>query len=414
MNRVYIFIMIGLIFLAFFGIYYTPVFGDESEYHYPMVRNITIESIVNPDSNYSSAYPPLPYTILKLFYKVCPSIYMLRVVNFIIYICMLVAFYKLTAMYMKNNIPVMFLLSLNPYAFKSAYILYMFNWGLLFSGISLYFWFNKQKIINRYLSIFFMTCAVYSSQWMLAVPISLIGFQIINNISGESLFNQIRNLNYRDILVLLIPYILFFPLYYYWGGLVHSNVTMHRINPNISSFQKIFIVIGYFYFMYLTLINRKISLAIIFFIIVLIPLMYLFIPEPASDFGIGYMSGIPSRVAAVLEQYTFISSSISLSILSIIGLLLIISSIKYIKIANNLEKVCFIIFIMMGISFIMSEKLGTSHVMISLQFLSIAIISMYKRSIKYGRVVMKILITWWVVNVFVYNIYIIFIRSAQG
>ncbi|MCK4256574.1 hypothetical protein KAX35_06780 [candidate division WOR-3 bacterium] len=62
----------------------------------------------------------------------------------------------------------------------------------------------------------------------------------------------------------------------------------------------------------------------------------------------------------------------------------------------------------------MSEKLGTSHVMISLQFLSIAIISMYKRSIKYGRVVMKILITWWVVNVFVYNIYIIFIRSAQG
>ena len=100
----------------------------------PLAQNISWHKIVSADSDYSSAYTPLPYIIGKLFYRIKASLYTLRVVNGLVYFPTIFIAFKLFFQIDKMNaFALAALCSLNPYLLRAGYVYLMSNYGILFT-----------------------------------------------------------------------------------------------------------------------------------------------------------------------------------------------------------------------------------------------------------------------------------------
>ena len=144
--------------------------GDESAYHAPLAETINWHSIINSHSNYSSAYTPLPYLIGNIFYKIWPSLYMLRLLNWLVVLMSVFIFYKIASRIVpENKWESTLLFTANPYLLRASFIYVMFGYGLLFALIGIYLYFYAEMKYNYLLTNIFFGLAVLSMQWMLVL-----------------------------------------------------------------------------------------------------------------------------------------------------------------------------------------------------------------------------------------------------
>ncbi|HPN38648.1 MAG TPA: hypothetical protein PL041_09605, partial [Melioribacteraceae bacterium] len=124
---------------SFIAIFFTPVWGDELLYHIPTAKNFTFSVLFGDNLLYNTAYTPLPYIIGKTFINMWDSYILLRLINFLIFLCLLLVFYKIFILLNKKPLFFILLLISNPYLLRASTTYYMFNYGLLFAFIAFYF-----------------------------------------------------------------------------------------------------------------------------------------------------------------------------------------------------------------------------------------------------------------------------------
>ncbi len=146
-KTIYIVLLSFLLLFCFITIFLIPSWGDEITYHYPNADQISLNRIINHNSSYSSAYTPFSYIIGKVGLIFYNSIITLRLLNFIVLIILIVFLYKICKEISNEPIYFTLLLICNPYILRSSFTYYLFNYGLTFRIIVLYFYFFSKPSI---------------------------------------------------------------------------------------------------------------------------------------------------------------------------------------------------------------------------------------------------------------------------
>lgn len=356
-------LLLALLFYCFILIFVTPVRGDEIKYHYPSARNFSLKEVVSPESLYSSAYGPIPYLLGSILLKIYDSIHVLRLLNYLI--VMLLAFFLLKIGEAKSNEPALFALVVisNPYLLKSAFTYHMFNYGLLFTIVGVYFFFFSK--INKKLLVSHIAfgLAVLSQQWMIVVVLSVFLIDLFRIFARPmSLFRIAKNVGLK-IIVLLPALCLFLS----WRGLTHPNFQSHALHPSFEHLTGTLANWGFIaglivLFHWQSLLKRQFVPMLFLF-----PLLYLSIPEHSMGHGIHVITGGIAQLSTQIQNHLLIPYDIILFIFSVLGLLSIILIIR--KRENLFEQ--FLKYSLIGFlaAFVSSSRLSSSHVFLSIPFL---------------------------------------------
>ncbi len=356
-----------LIVYSFIAIFITPTFLDEDEYHYPNVQNITLHEVVTPNSTYSTAYGPLPYFIAVPVIKMYDSLYSLRIVNYIVLILILIFVFKISKHLSDDPKTITLLIIANPYLLRSAFTYHMFNYGLLFVLMGIYYYFyTKHKYKYSILHICFCM-AVLSQQWLLVVVSAFFLYEITKSIEEGVTFSALKKTVIKSVsykVIFLLP-VLF--LFYKWGGLKHPNFQEYGLTPSLQHFTGTlanwgFVMMFVVLFYYRNLLKTK-YIPVLF----LTPLLFLTIPEHFYTHGVTKITGIVSQFATQIESYTFFPYKISMFMLSLFGLMALVLIVK--KSESKID--LFYKYILLGflVAFTAITKLGSTHIFSSLPFL---------------------------------------------
>jgi hypothetical protein len=360
-KKVFVFMVMGSICIfCLVAIFITPGFGDEINYHSPLARNISWRQVMDLHSDYSSAYTPLPYLIGSAALKIWDSLYALRILNYLVFLAMICAFHLLASNFLKDGWLLTFLVFLNPYLMMSAFVYYMYNWGLLFAFLGLYFYLVRN---SNLLANLFVSLAVLSQQWMLVLVIAIW-------LHGWVLFRE-RKITLRVFMkgtlwqfFFLAPAIL---LFIRWQGLTHPNFSSHAMSP---SFEHLSAVLSHFGFIMLFPIlatARGFFRAKYIPLLFSAPLFWLSIPRHASLSDLTHISGYLSHGAMKIEHFLHVPYRWVIFILILPGLLLILS------VANKIEneKIRVFGYAILGLTaaLVASVRLTTAHVYLVVPFI---------------------------------------------
>jgi len=351
----------GVVLLfCFIAIFITPSFGDETRYHYPLARNISLNQIMDPHSDYSSTYMPLPYLIANAFLKMFPSLYTVRFLNYAIFLLLIYFFYLLARKFSHDPWLLTLLAFLNPYFLMSSFVFYMYNWGPLFALLGLYFYSVKKSLP---LAGLFLSFAVLSQQWMLMLAVAIMLYEGIQLIQGEitlGLFSK-RALT---IFIFLTPAIF---LFVNWQGLVHPNFVSHALRPSFEHLSAVLSHFGFIMFfpvisVSFSFINKKhIPL------ILLLPWFWLSIPAFSSYSDLNHITGFFPHLAMKFDQYLGLPYQVTMFLFIIPGILSLAMLMK----KTNYEETDFLAYGALGLftAFVASARLASAHIYIALPFL---------------------------------------------
>ena len=309
-------LLIVLLVYCLIAIFITPTWGDEIKFHYPNTQNFSIDKVINPDSDYSSAYGPLPYFFGFTILKIYNSIYLLRVLNFIIVILLAVFVYKIGKKICRDPITLTFLAIANPYLLRSAFTYFMFAYGILFIMICIYYYYFSNNKYRFLISYFFLGLAILSQQWMLVFVFAFFLVDLIR------IFNQSSGaiLLVKSTLTKIIFLLPAFFLFYTWKGLTHPNFQTHGLHPSFEHFTGTLANWG-FATALIVLFNYKSLLKVKYiFVIFILPLIYLSIPEHSSIHGIKLITGVTAQLATQLESFILIPYKVTMFVFSFLGL----------------------------------------------------------------------------------------------
>ncbi len=258
------------------------------------------------------------------------------------------------------------LLISNPYLLRSSFVYYMFNYGLLFATIGIYFYFfsnNKHKIILAHL---FWGLAVLCQQWMLIIIFSifLLEFNLfLKRELEKKLF--IKGVIYK--LFFLLPS---FILFSFWQGLTHPNFQFHKLDPSFNHLTGTLAnygIVGIFILLFNFKKYFKVQyLPLIYFL----PIIYLTIPSHSEHLGFDVITGVASQLSIQLQKYFSMPYKINMFFLAAIGMMVLIAVIS--KNSNNFS--FFLKNVILGflIAFSSSTALGAVHIFVSFPFLLLA------------------------------------------
>lgn len=361
MKKYLVYALMGMIGLfCFVAIFITPSFGDELNYHYPLARQISCKQILDPNSDYSSAYGPLPYLIGNVFYKIFPSLYTLRILNYFVFILMIYVFSLLVEKFSKDSWLLTLLVFLNPYFLMSSFVYYMYNWGPLFALAGLYFYQIKR---SYFFTGFFMSMAVLSQQWMLVFILSILLHESI--LAMECKISFSRFMKYSLIICIFSAPVVV--LFIKWSGLTHPNFSSHALHP---SFEHLGSVLAHFGFILLFPVLENIRHFIVkknIWLLFLLPLFWLSIPAYSMSSGLQQISGCFSYAAMLLNNYMNIPYKLTMFLFIIPGLFSIVFILK--KTTADLFAVTNYFIIGFLIVLIASVRLTSAYVYICIPFL---------------------------------------------
>ena len=361
-----IMLLIILLVTCFIFIFTTPFWGDETSFHYPTTSNISISSIIGSNSNYDSAYTPLPYLLGSIICKINNSIYALRLFNYIIFLTLIFFLYKISLNFRDDPITFLLLLTCNPYLLKSSFTYNMTNYGLLFAIIGIYFYFfsqNKHKII---LAHFFWGISVLCQQWMLIIVFSIFLHETILLIEkklGKKYF--IKGILFK-FLFLLPSFILFL----FWKGLTHPNFHHHEIMPSFAHLTGTLANFGIAGILILVFNFKKYNKAQYLLLVYLLPIFFLTVPAHSEGMGINVITGVASQLSMYIQKYLYLPYKLNMFFLATIGMMIIVVIIS--KKNNNFNS--FLKYSILGFlaAFTCSELVGADHIFMALPFLFFA------------------------------------------
>ena len=404
-NYLYFFIVITIVSLIILGMIKTPTFGDEKNFHLPLIKNINWSMIFDLDSNYSSAYPPLPYLLLKFFYKIHPSVFTIRIINFIVFVfCSVFFYYVIKIKKEKWSFPLTLLFVLNPYLIRASYVFYMINYGLLFALISLWFYFKVKNRYNLILSHLFLLCAVLSMQWMLMVVVGIWLFEFDKYVRKKYRKQEFIK---RTLYKVIFLWPVFF-LFWHWKGLTHPNFHAHVLKATIPHLSASLAVVGFWFIIPVISNIKSLSWNILKWLIFILPVVFLGQPQHSSPQGFPRgpytITGIVSTFCKKLEIMAHIPYTISTTFFTVSGIVLLIFLFKNIKDSDSIS-----LYVSLGliVSFTVSALLGASHIFILIPFILLALpLQLWKKTTLELVIMQAFLIS------VVYNVYVIFYASS--
>jgi hypothetical protein len=393
----------GLITLAVVGIIETPVWGDEKHFHIPNAINFSFERVVSPDSDYASAYAPLPYLMGYMVWQIYPSYFTLRLLNLLIFFGLLILFFKIN----ENLAPHAFILTLlliaNPYLVRSAYSFYMFNYGLFFVLLGIYLQYYSNWRFSEYLSSFSLALAVLSQQWMLIVVASIYMVKFRELVEKKAKSDEWYS-GALQIIIALGPGLLLFAS---WKGMTHPNFASHALSPTFAHLTGTLANWGFaFILLVFTQFKSVFDVKYLPFLFIVV-LLFLGLPIHSYDVGPESVSGIATRIFGEMSNKTGIPFGYLFIFPVLAGLILLI------KVVQNYSEEDVIVYAIAVIGFLTaftaSVRLGASHIYLSIPFL----IMVFKREIieskrlQFGLSLQLYLIT------IIYNLYIIYIKAPK-
>ncbi|MBK9282728.1 MAG: hypothetical protein IPM51_00200 [Sphingobacteriaceae bacterium] len=362
-NKITFILLILLLLSTFIAIFLTPCWGDEKYYHYPNVANISVSNIIDRNSSYSSAYTPLPYVLGSILYEINDSIYLLRILNYLILLILIIYFYKISLGLRNDPLVLVLLLVSNPYLLRNSFVYYSGNYGLLFAVIGIYFYFfsiKKSKIIVAHI---FWGLSILCQQWMLIIIFSIFLHelnQLIKNKLDYAFF--LRGILYKSLS--LLPAII---LFLFWGGLTHPNFQQHKLTPSFIHLTGVLAnygLIGTFIVMFnLKKFLKSQYLLLLFFL----PIIYFSVPAHSEIQGTNVITGVASQLCTQLQKYLQFPYEISMFLLAAAGMMLVVVIIS--KANDNFSS--FLQYTILGflVAFSSSTVLGATHIFISVPFI---------------------------------------------
>lgn len=309
-NQILIFSL--LIFVFFFLLSLSKISSftlDETVFHYPNVLNFYengVGAIFN--TKYSAANTPLPYIIIAVIAKVTgPSLLLARIVTGIV---SLFAFFFATRLLkaLGSSNYSFFVILFFPYFFVNSFIFYAVNYGLFFATIALLIYYHKKEQFSyksNFIVGLFLSCAVLCQQFYLMVPIAIMITEFFMAFRQKS-DNRVQLFKRMVISYILLglPLIVPFLLFFKWGGLTHPNFREFTLAFYPSTLVAILFVSGFNYMPYLLQsirqINKwEISIASLLSII----LVLLFRPTFISyGQGAGLFTGLTYHLITISEK----------------------------------------------------------------------------------------------------------------
>ena len=306
-------VLIALLIFCFVAIFFTQSYGDELVYHFPLAQKIGVAQILDPHSDYSSAYTPLPYLIAHSLLKIVPSLMAVRILNYIVFLLSLWVFFSLVGRYSGDPWSLTLLYALNPYFLLSSIIFYLYNWGPFFALLGLYFYLHKKRF---FLACMFLAFSVLSQQWMLAVVAAVLLNETLC-LARRCISLQQSAARAALLITAMAPVIL---LFWNWGGLVHPNFASHRLQPGFEHLSAVLSHLGFLLFFLVVARTRDFMRRRYVPFLFLLPLLWLAIPAFASNSDPQVITGFLPHAAMKLELYLHVPYRITMFLLSTLGL----------------------------------------------------------------------------------------------
>lgn len=388
----------GVAVLCFVAIFITPSFGDELNYHYPLAKNITIKTIVDPGSDYSSAYMPLPYLLGNVLLRLFDSLLALRILNFIVFLLAIFFFDRIALSMTKEHKQLTLLAFLNPYLLFSSFVYYMYSWGVLFALLGLYFYLMRR---SKPVADIFLALAVLSQQWMVVVVAAIIIHEGTLVLERRLSLAQWGIGIARKTLFLLPAAAIFIS----WRGLTHPSFSSHGLHPSFEHLNIVLVNLG-FMFVLVVLANFKSFLKTRYLpLIFLLPILYLSIPAFSSYNGINQINGFIANFADKVDKVVHIPFSWVLFPFIAAGLLLLVLLLK----GRTFDDKDIFLFIVCGFiaAFVAHSRLASAHVYLSLPL----VILFLQREILSQKWLPKAMFIQYLLIAAVYLIFTIFFRS---
>ncbi|GAB4286497.1 MAG: hypothetical protein Kow0068_12060 [Marinilabiliales bacterium] len=353
-----------MIISALVMLFVAKPWGDEHNYHYPNSKYFSLDRITEPDSEYSSAYGPLPYLLGKIILFFHDSITYLRILNFVVFLILGIYVFLISRKLTDFSIILTLLIISNPYLLRSAFTYYMFNYGLMFSIVGIYFYFFSTFKYKYLIAHLFFGLAVISQQWMLIIICSIFLLELFRfEFKKESIIKIASG-----VLVKLLVLLPAFYLFYTWQGLTHPNFRAHSLHPTFEHLNASFANWGFIaLFIFVIYFKKYLWKKELIPLLFILPILFLTIPIHSSGHGSEQITGLTAQIATQLAQLTFIPYKITFFIFIISGLSLTVMAI--IKRKNNFEYFLFFVILSFLVAFTSSTLLGASHIFVSAPFI---------------------------------------------
>lgn len=345
------------------AIFFTPGWGDEINFHYPNSKNISLKQILDANSSYSSAYTPVPYLIGRVIIAVHDSLTALRLFNFIATLLLVYFFYRIASFFSATPLLLTLLLTANPYLLRSAFLYYMFNFGMLFAILGIYFYFVSTSSYKYLFAYICWGLAVLSQQWMLMLFVASWIMEFHEYLGKSMSLVRLLCLSLLKMGVLLPALVLFV----FWHGLTHPNFHYHALHPGFEHLNATLANWGLAAIL-IVLYNYKKVIRINYLpLLFLAPLFYLAVPVHSINPGSHLSNGVAVQMASQIARLTPLSYQSCLLGLALFGLAVLVLILS--KQHETLE--IYMKFALLGFlaAFVASTNLGASHILISLPFL---------------------------------------------
>lgn len=312
-------------------------------------------------SQYSSAYPPLPYLFGKLVLRIHPTLETLRVLNLVVFLVSLGLFYLIAGKVSRSPGLLTSLYALNPYLLKASFAYLMYNWGLAFALAGIYIYFFKPRPFQP-MAHFFLGAAVLSQQWLLAVVAAILVSEFLEFRQGKKNAAELAWLLLQKILFLSPAAILFFR----WHGLVHPNFASHSLQPTIEHLNAVLANLGLALFFIVAFHLKKLVIRRNVALIFLLPLLWLAIPVHSSGHGPRVVTGIASQLSVKLADLVGAPYKLTMLFLILCGLAALCLLLS--REEEGLRGVMKYALLALLMAFMASSRLAASHIYASLPF----------------------------------------------
>lgn len=350
----------GMATLCFIAIFITPSFGDELNYHYPLAKNITFKKIVDPHSDYSSAYMPLPYLVGHGVLHAFHSLQALRIMNFIVFLLAIFFFDRVARTFSSAHSRLTLLAFFNPYILFSSFVFYMYGWGVCFALAGTYFYLVKR---SKAVADVGMALAVLSQQWMVVAVAAIIlyeGTLVLERklTPGSFVLNSGRKA------LFLLPAAAIFCA---WGGFTHPKFASHGFHPSLEHLNIVLINMGFMFFLVVLAHFRSILKTRNIPLLFLLPPLFLSIPAYSSYNGANHINGFIANFASQAEKLIRLPYAWILFPFILSGLLGLVLILRQQEIAER--NIFLYIFCGFLAAFLIHSRLASAHVFVALPFI---------------------------------------------
>ncbi len=204
----------------------------------------------------------------------------------------------------------------------------MYDWGLLFAFMGLYFYLVKKL---KLISSLFFSLAVISQQWLLMVILAVFLHEWQQCIEGKLTRSELV----REAIiqgVFLLPAII---LFVRWGGLVHPNFRSHALVPGFWHLGAILSMTGFLLLLPMLMQWRSFIKGEFLPLLFLLPMFWLTVPGFQRLSNLTHISGYFPHMLLKLEQLLHVPYRLSMFVFAVFGMLVLVAIMKKVKIPGN-------------------------------------------------------------------------------